>query len=86
MIEGISHISHPLFAGRRCYEIEQKIEKDFDVKIYMHAPTVKVFEEDVNVDRHYDRIYVTGAEIDVQKAVSALRNRVHFLTRSSHFI
>ena len=76
MLEGIKHQSHPLLAGRRCYELEENIEKAFNVRIYMHAPTVKIFQDDRHVDRGYDRIYVTGAQADVQKAVSALQARV----------
>jgi hypothetical protein len=65
-----------LLAGRRRFEVEENIEKEFKVKIHMHAPTVKVFKDDPHVDRHYDRIYVTGAQGDVQKAVAALQARV----------
>jgi hypothetical protein len=76
VIEGIRHQTHPLLAGRRRGDLEENIEKAFNVKIYMHAPTAKVFKEDKDVQRHYDRIYVTGAQADVQKAVAALQARV----------
>ena len=75
-MDGIKHSTHPIIAGRRRFDLEQNIEKAFNVKIYMHAPTVKVFKDDPNVNRHYDRIYVTGAEGDVQKAVVAIQNKV----------
>jgi hypothetical protein len=81
VLEGIAHKSHPLLAGRRCYELEENIEKAFNVKIYMHAPTVKVFVDEKNLDRGYDRIYVTGAPADVQKAVAALQARVRQVLR-----
>jgi hypothetical protein len=76
VLEGIKHQTHPLLAGRRRYDLEENIEKAFNVAIYMHAPTVKVFKDDPHIDRHYDRIYVTGAQSDVQKAVAALQSRV----------
>ena len=76
MLEGIKHQTHPLLAGRRRFDLEENIEKAFNVTIYMHAPTVKVFKDDPQIERHYDRIYVTGAPSDVQKAVSALQSRV----------
>jgi hypothetical protein len=75
-LEGIKHNSHPLLAGRRRFDLEENIEKAFNVNIYMHAPTVKVFKDDPHIERHYDRIYVTGAQPDVQKAVAALQSRV----------
>jgi hypothetical protein len=75
-MDGIKHQTHPLLAGRRRLELEEKIEKAFNVKIYMHAQTVKVFKEDPHVERHYDRIYITGEQADVQKAVAALQSRV----------
>jgi hypothetical protein len=77
VLEGIKHQTHPLLAGRRRFDLEENIEKAFNVTIYMHAPSVKVFKDDPQVERHYDRIYVTGAQSDVQKAVSALQSRVH---------
>ena len=76
VLEGIKHHTHPLLAGRRRLDLEENIEKAFNVKIYMHAPIVKVFKDDPQIDRHYDRIYVTGAQADVQQAVAALQNRV----------
>ena len=75
-MEGIPHHTHPLLAGRRRFEVEENIEKEYKVKIYMHAPTVKVFKDDPHIDRHYDRIYITGAKADVQRAVAALQARV----------
>lgn len=45
----------------------------------MHAPTVKVFKDDPHVERHYDRIYVTGKKEDVQLAVAALQTRVRII-------
>jgi hypothetical protein len=76
VVEGIDHSTHPLLAGRRRYELEESIEKAFNVKIYMHAPTVKVFKDNPAIERLHDRIYVTGSEGDVQKAVTALQTRV----------
>ena len=75
-MEGIKHQTHPLLAGRRRFDLEETIEKAFNVNVYMHAPTVKVFKDDPHIERHYDRIYVTGAQSDVQKAVAALQSRV----------
>jgi hypothetical protein len=75
-MDGIKHDTHPLLAGRRCFDLEENIEKAFNVKLYMHAPTVKVFKDDPLVERHYDRIYVTGELADVHKAVAALQTRV----------
>lgn len=49
------------------------------MKLYMHAPTVKVFKDDPLVERYYDRIYVTGELADVNKAVAALQTRVRFI-------
>ena len=37
--------------------------------IYTHSPTVKVFKDDHYMDRMYDRIYITGEEENVSKAV-----------------
>ena len=37
--------------------------------IYTHSPTVKVFKDDHYIDRMYDRIYITGEEENVSKAV-----------------
>jgi hypothetical protein len=82
-MEGIDHHSHPLLAGRRRFELEESIEKAFNVQIYMHAPTVKVFRDNPGIERLHDRIYVTGSEGDVQKAVTALQTRVS--TYASHF-
>lgn len=79
VLEGIKHHTHPLLAGRRRYDLEETIEKAYGVNIYMHAPTVKVFKDDPHIERHYDRIYVTGSQSDVQKAVAALQNRVFHL-------
>ena len=76
MIDGIRHQTHPLLAGRRRSDIEDNIEKEFNVNIYMHAPTVKVFKEDKDIQRHYDKIYVTGAQEDVDRARQALQTRV----------
>lgn len=76
VLDGIKHHTHPLLAGRRRYELEENIEKKYNIKIYMHAPTVKVFKDDPHVERHYDRIYVTGKKEDVQLAVAALQTRV----------
>ena len=73
----MKHHTHPLLAGRRRFDLQENIEKALNVKIYMHAPTVKVFKDDPHIDRHYDRIYVTGAQVDVQNAVTALQNRVN---------
>jgi hypothetical protein len=44
--------------------------------VYTHAPTVQVFKDAKDIDRHYDRIYITGAKGDVQRAIEALRNMV----------
>jgi len=86
VLEGIKHQTHPLLAGRRRFDLEENIEKAFNVTIYMHAPTVKVFKDDPQIERHYDRIYVTGAQPDVQKAVAALQSRVRKqLSCSIHF-
>jgi hypothetical protein len=78
-MDGIKHNTHPLLAGRRRFDLEENIEKAFNVKVYMHAPTVKVFKDDPLVERHYDRIYVTGELADVQKTVAALQKRVRFI-------
>ena len=78
MLEGIKHQTHPLLAGRRRYDLKENIEKAFNVTIYMHAPTVKVFKDDPPIERHYDRIYVTGSQADVQKAVVALQKKARF--------
>lgn len=79
MLDGIDHKTHPLLAGRRRYELEENIEKAFQVKIYMHAPTVKVFKDNTGIDRHYNRIYVTGSKENVALAVAALQKRVCLL-------
>jgi len=77
-MEGMKNDTHALLAGRRRFEFEN-IEKAFNVKIYTHAPTVKIFNDDPNIDRHYDRIYVTGAQDDVTKAVASLQVKVLLL-------
>lgn len=82
-MEGIKHQTHPLLAGRRRFDLEENIEKAFNVNVYMHAPTVKVFKDDPHIERHYDRIYVTGTQSDVQKAVAALQSRVRLHLYSS---
>ena len=76
MVDGITHRHHNLISGRRRSELENRIEDIYNVTIYTHSPTVKVFKDDHYKDRNYDRIYFTGEKENVREAIKEFRNMV----------
>ena len=76
LVDGVPHREHNLISGRRRSEFENRIEEIYNVTIYTHSPTVKVFRDDHYMERNYDRIYITGEKDNVFNAANELRDLV----------